>query len=84
VYATEEEHRHALETRGAKRDMSPEEYAAFLDERSVPHGTSQQASAAIEQMASWGVGRYYVQDISPLDDIDLDHLDMLFGALVGV
>ncbi len=84
VYATEEEHRHALETRGAKRDMSPEEYAAFLDERSVPHGTGQQASAAVEQMASWGVGRYYVQDISPLDDIDLDHLDMLFGALVGV
>jgi alkanesulfonate monooxygenase SsuD/methylene tetrahydromethanopterin reductase-like flavin-dependent oxidoreductase (luciferase family) len=84
VYATEEEHRQALKTRGAKRDMSPDEYAAFLDERSVPHGTPQQAGSAIDQMASWGVGRYYVQDISPLDDIDLNHLDMLFSALTGV
>jgi alkanesulfonate monooxygenase SsuD/methylene tetrahydromethanopterin reductase-like flavin-dependent oxidoreductase (luciferase family) len=84
VYASEKEHRQALETRGAKRDMSPDEYAAFLDGRSVPHGTPQQAGSAIEQMASWGVGRYYVQDISPLDDIDLNHLDMLFSALTGV
>ena len=81
VYATEAEHREALEQRGAKRDMSPDEYAAFLDARSVPHGTSDQASSAISQMESWGVGRFYVQDISPLDEIDLTHLGMLFGAL---
>ena len=55
--------------------------AAFLDARSVPHGTSDRASSAIAQMESWGVGRFYVQDISPLDDIDLDHLEVLFGAL---
>jgi alkanesulfonate monooxygenase SsuD/methylene tetrahydromethanopterin reductase-like flavin-dependent oxidoreductase (luciferase family) len=84
VYATETEHRQALETRGAKRDMSPEEYAAFLDQRSVPHGTAEQVSSAVDQMASWGVGRYYVQDISPLDDIDLGHLGMLFSALKSV
>ena len=84
VYATDKEHRQALEQRGAKRDMSPDEYAAFLDARSVPHGTPDQASSAIQQMASWGVGRFYVQDISPLDEIDLDHLDMLFSALTNV
>lgn len=81
VYATEEEHRQALTTRGEKRDMSPDEYAAFLDARSVPHGTPEQASSAISQMEAWGVGRFYVQDISPLDEIDATHLGMLFGAL---
>ena len=83
VYATEEEHRDALTTRGAKRDMSADEYAGFLDARSVPHGTAESASAAITQMASWGVGRFYVQEMSPLDDIELDHLDAVFGALKG-
>jgi len=82
VYATEAEHREALEQRGAKRDMSPDEYAAFLDARAVPHGTSDQASSAISLMESWGVGRFYNQDISPLDEIDLTHLGMLFGALM--
>jgi len=61
--------------------MSPEEYSAFLDARSVPNGTPERASEAVEQMASWGVGRFYVQDISPLDDIDHDHLEAVFGAL---
>jgi alkanesulfonate monooxygenase SsuD/methylene tetrahydromethanopterin reductase-like flavin-dependent oxidoreductase (luciferase family) len=83
VYATENDHRKALEERGAKRDMTADEYAAFLDARSVPHGTPDQASTAIAQMASWGVGRFYVQDISPLDEIDLGNLDMLFGALTN-
>jgi alkanesulfonate monooxygenase SsuD/methylene tetrahydromethanopterin reductase-like flavin-dependent oxidoreductase (luciferase family) len=82
VYTTDEDHRHALETRGKRRGMTADEYAAFLDERSVPHGTPGRASSAIAQMASWGVGRFYVQDISPLDDIDLGHLGLLFGALM--
>ncbi len=81
VYETEAEHAAALEQRGARRDMSPQEYAAFLDARSVPHGTPERAREAIEQMASWGVGRFYVQDISPLDEIDLDAMEFLFGAL---
>lgn len=83
VYATEAEHRQALESRGAKRDMSPDEYGAFLDARSVPHGTRDQAASAISQMESWGVGRFYVQDIRALDEIDLDDLVMLFGALTN-
>jgi hypothetical protein len=32
-------------------------------------------------MASWGVGRYYVQEYMPLDDVDLDNLDRIFTAL---
>jgi len=83
VYQSEAEHATALRERGAKRDMTGEEYAAFLDARSVPHGTAEQAAGAIDQMASWGVDRFYVQDLSPLDDIDTASLEMTFGALRG-
>lgn len=83
VYETEDEHREALASRGARREMSPDEYAAFLDARSVPHGTAESAGRAIEQMASWGVGRYYVQEYLPLDDIDFDNIDRIFSALQG-
>ena len=81
VHETEAEHASELARRGAKRDMTPDEYAAFLDARSVPHGTPDRARTAIDQMASWGVGRFYVQDVSPLDEIDLDQMELLFGAL---
>ena len=81
VYDSEADHEAALVDRGAKRDMSPDEYAAFLDARSVPHGTPERAASAIAQMGSWGVGRFYVQDISPLDDIDIPHLETIFSAL---
>jgi alkanesulfonate monooxygenase SsuD/methylene tetrahydromethanopterin reductase-like flavin-dependent oxidoreductase (luciferase family) len=81
VYDTEDEHRKALTDRGAKREMSPDEYASFLDARSVPHGTADSAGRAIEQMASWGVGRYYVQEYMPLDDVDLNAMDRIFTAL---
>lgn len=81
VYETDSDHARALEERGARRDMTPGEYAAFLDERSVPHGTPDAAADAIDRMESWGVGRYYVQDFSPLGDIDLDHMASVFAAL---
>jgi hypothetical protein len=68
VYESEEEHRTALTERGTNREMDADEYAAFLDARSVPHGTPARAHEAIEQMASWGIGRYYVQEYMPLDD----------------
>jgi alkanesulfonate monooxygenase len=83
VYETENEHRRALTDRGAKREMSADEYAAFLDARSVPHGTADSASRAMEQMATWGVGRYYVQEYMSLDDVDLDNLDRIFTTLQG-
>lgn len=84
VYQSESEHAAALAERGAKRDMTAEEYAAFLDARSVPHGTAEQAAGAIEQMASWGVDRFYVQEMSPLHDIKTVDLEATFNALRGV
>ena len=83
VYEGDADHREALAERGAKRDMSADEYGAFLDERSVPHGTPERAREAIERMASWGIGRYYVQEYRPLDDIDLQSMGRLFAALQG-
>jgi len=83
IYESATEHATALGERGAKRDMTGKEYAAFLDARSVPHGTAEQAAAAIEQMASWGVDRFYLQEMSPLDDIETASLEMAFSALRG-
>ncbi|KAA3636566.1 MAG: LLM class flavin-dependent oxidoreductase [Armatimonadetes bacterium] len=81
VYESESEHAEALVTRGARRDMTADEYSAFLDERCVPHGPPERARQAIDQMASWGVGRYYVQEYTPLDDVDLNRMDRIFSAL---
>lgn len=81
VFESDAEHQAALETRGARRDMSADDYAAFLDARSVPHGTPARAAEAIAQMESWGVGRYYVQEYARLEDIDLAAMDRVFGAL---
>ncbi len=83
IYPTAHEHRSALARRGAKRDLSADAYAAFLDDRCVPHGIVGQPSAAIEQMESWGVSRYYVQNISPLGDIEHSDLEAVFGSLMG-
>ena len=81
IYEDEAAHRDALTARGEKRDLTADEYAAFLDDRSVPHGTAESAGAAIERMASWGVHRYYVQDLRPLDEISLDEMEELYTAL---
>ena len=81
VYEDESDHQAALVERGARRSMTPNEYSAFLDERSVPHGTPARAREAIEQMASWGVGRYYVQELSSLEKIDLSRMELVFGSL---
>jgi alkanesulfonate monooxygenase SsuD/methylene tetrahydromethanopterin reductase-like flavin-dependent oxidoreductase (luciferase family) len=81
IYNDEASHREALAQRGKRRDLTADEYGAFLDARSVPHGTPENAGRAIERMASWGVQRYYVQDFSPLEEIDLAEMDTLFTAL---
>lgn len=83
VYEDEAAHHKALIERGAKRDLSPDEYAAFLDERNVPHGTPERAFEAIERMGEIGVGRYYVQEMSSLEEVDLDRLDLVFNSLTG-
>ncbi len=81
VYEDDAAHREALTERGAKKDMTPDEYAAFLDERNIPHGPPDRAHEAIERMAALGVGRYYVQEFSSLEDVDLDRMSLVFAAL---
>jgi alkanesulfonate monooxygenase SsuD/methylene tetrahydromethanopterin reductase-like flavin-dependent oxidoreductase (luciferase family) len=83
IYEDESAHRRALAERGKKRDMTADEYSAFLDQMKVLHGTAETAKETIERMESWGVQRYYAQDLRPLDKIDLADMDMLFTALGG-
>ncbi len=83
VYEDESTHQRALTERGAKRDLTAGEYADFLDERNVPHGTAEHAHAAIQRMSGIGVDRYYVQEMDALEDIDLARLESVFGALKG-
>ncbi len=81
VFEDEAAHADALAERGARRNMSGEEFGAFLDERNVPHGTPAQAADRIAKLESLGVGRYYMQEYRHLDDIDTDRLSMVFDAL---
>jgi alkanesulfonate monooxygenase SsuD/methylene tetrahydromethanopterin reductase-like flavin-dependent oxidoreductase (luciferase family) len=81
VYATEAEHEHVLEERARKREMSVDDYRAMLDERNVPHGTPDTAGEAIDRLQDLGVGRYYVQRYAPLDEVDLDRMELVFTAL---
>jgi len=83
VYEDEATHREELTQRGAKRDLTADEYAEFLDERNVPHGTPERAFEAIERMAEIGVDRYYVQEMTSLEEVDLDRLDLVFSSLKG-
>ncbi len=81
VFAAESDHRAALVERSARRDMTPEAYAAFLTERFVPHGVPEQARQAIARMEDAGIGRYYIQEYKALEDIDLVDLEFAFDAL---
>jgi alkanesulfonate monooxygenase SsuD/methylene tetrahydromethanopterin reductase-like flavin-dependent oxidoreductase (luciferase family) len=84
VYEDEAAHLESLTERGAKKDQSPDEYAAFLDERNIPHGTPEHARDAIKRLAEVGVGRYYVQEFSSLEDVDLTRMEFVFNALRDV
>lgn len=81
VYEDDETYHEALTARGAKKNMSPYEYEAFLDARLVPHGPPWRAREGIERLAELGVGRYYVQEMTSLEDIDLTRLARVFDAL---
>ncbi|RLE12195.1 MAG: LLM class F420-dependent oxidoreductase [Actinobacteria bacterium] len=83
VYRDDATHRKALTERGEKKDLSPDEYSDFLDERNIPHGTPERAHEAIQRLADVGVGRFYVQEFSSLEDVDLDRMELVFGALEG-
>ncbi|MGI9584634.1 MAG: LLM class flavin-dependent oxidoreductase [Acidimicrobiia bacterium] len=83
VYETEEEHASVLSGRAARKKLSVEEYSKYLDDRAVPHGVANRAHEAIIKMESWGVGRYYVQNLEPLGDISPDALSRIFAGLRG-
>jgi alkanesulfonate monooxygenase SsuD/methylene tetrahydromethanopterin reductase-like flavin-dependent oxidoreductase (luciferase family) len=83
VHENDMAHLKALTIRGAKKDLSPSEYAVFLDDRLVPHGPPGRAHDAIQRMADLGIGRFYVQEMSSLEDIDLNRMERVFDALAG-
>lgn len=83
VYEDEEAHLVALTARGAKKNLSPDDYAAFLDGRLVPHGHPERAHEGIEHISRLGVGRYYVQEMTSLEEIDLTRMARVFDALRG-
>ncbi len=80
---TEREYRDLLAERGAKRDLSADEYEAFLGERNIPRGTLETAGEAIAAYAALGVSRFYLHEYKALDEIDTDRLGPLFSALRG-
>lgn len=81
VFEDEDAYLSASAERAARRDMSPEDYRAMLTDRFVPHGTPDMAAEAARRMSEAGVGRYYVQEYSHLDDVDLDALAVAFSAM---
>ncbi|MDK1097088.1 MAG: LLM class flavin-dependent oxidoreductase [Actinomycetota bacterium] len=83
VFDDDAEYQSLLVDRAAKRELSVDDYVAFLDERNVPHGSPERAHEAIQRMAELGVGRYYVQEFSSLEDVDLTRMELIFSALQG-
>lgn len=81
VFADEDEYLEVARARADKRDMSLDDYRAMLTSRFVPHGTPDRAAEAISRMSDAGIGRYYVQEYTHLDDIDLDAMGVVFEAL---
>lgn len=68
----EAEHRAILTERAAARDLEIDQYVALLDERHIPHGTHDRVASQFADIASWGVGRVYLQQFSALDEIDTE------------
>ncbi len=83
VAATDDEYAALLTDRGSKRDMSASEYEAFLIEKNVPRGTPDQAVAVVSDLENMGIGRFYLQEYSHLDDVDTEALTPLFKTLRG-
>ncbi|MCJ7781313.1 MAG: LLM class flavin-dependent oxidoreductase [Acidimicrobiia bacterium] len=83
VTATDDQYTALLEERGSKRDMSAVEYESFLAERNVPRGTPDQAAAVIAELEAVGVGRFYLQQYTHLEDVDTEALAPVFKALRG-
>ena len=80
-FADEAEHDAEMAARAAKRGITTDEYTAMLSDRSIPHGTLEDGADAMAEFASWGIGRYYVQEYAALDDVNTDKLGPVFAAL---
>ncbi len=52
--------------------LAPDALERDLAARNVPHGTSEQVAESLAEIASWGVGRIYLQQYAALAEIDLD------------
>jgi alkanesulfonate monooxygenase SsuD/methylene tetrahydromethanopterin reductase-like flavin-dependent oxidoreductase (luciferase family) len=78
---TEEAYRELLSERGAQRDLSADEYEAFLAERNIPRGTLDTIGEALDVYAGLGISRFYVQEYRALDEIDTAALAPIFNAL---
>lgn len=77
----ERSYRSLLAERGARRNLSADEYEALLTERNVPHGTRETAGASIAALEGIGVSRYYLQEYRDLADIDTGSLATAFSIL---
>ncbi len=77
------EYRDLVAAEAASRDVEVAELEAHFAEDRVPHGTLDQAATLLEQYASEGVGRFYVQIFSPIDDIDVAGFPALLAGLRG-
>lgn len=78
---TEAGYQELLAARGARRDMTADEYEALLTERNVPRGTPDGVRQVIAEYESLGMGRFYLQEYKDLDEIDTAELARVFSVL---
>ncbi len=81
VGADEAEYRDRLAERAAGRDLEPEAYEARLREIGMPHGTADRVAEQFAELASWGIGRVYLQKYAALSSIDTEDVGRI-AALV--
>jgi len=80
---TDAAYRKLLVEGAARKDMTIQEYEAFLAERNIPRGTPDRAASIVADLSSMGVDRFYLQEYSALDAVDTDYLTDVFTALRG-
>lgn len=71
----EAEYREALRAAAAQRDIDPEQLESRLRSRRILHGTYEQAAGIVDEYAADGVRRIYIQEYSPLGEIDAAGLE---------
>ena len=81
IAESEDAYRGLLEERAQQRDMSTQEYEAFLSDHNVPRGTPDTVGEALDALDALGVTRFYLQEYKSLDEIDTDELAPVFNAL---